>query len=399
MTRATPTTARAATWSSLEDDAEDQRHDRDEVGDERRAGGADPADQRAHQQVGDARCRRRRARRRRAAAPAPRASRAGSPGRTAASRSWRGRACAPSPRGTRSGPGGAPPGSWPGRSRGWRAARGPRRAPATSPRCRLGRLISTTPTSPTPSPRSCGPVVRRPKNSSPKMAVNIGTAPLRSPVTAELMCCSASGNSVKGMPTQMIDRATMCDAVLGTQAQPRAREEREGDGAQPDAQQGDDPGLEALQADGDEEERRAPDQPDRGEDRPVLRGERRRGGAPPAWRRAARSSPPHLYTVAAPMPRRLTRRGRGARAAAAVTVAAVRVGDRPCAERSWSHASNDSASSSASTVSRPAVASSSANTRSTSARTQPRARASVSWTAADSGAVRSAARRTGAIDS
>ena len=58
------------------------------------------------------------------------------------------------------------------------------------------------------------------------MAVNIGTAPLRSPVTAELMCCSARGNSVKGMPTQMIDSATMWTRSSGTQAEPRAREER-----------------------------------------------------------------------------------------------------------------------------------------------------------------------------
>ena len=58
-------------------------------------------------------------------------------------------------------------------------------------------------------------MVRRPKNSSPNIAVNIGTAPFSSPVTAELMCCSASGKSVNGMPTQMTDSATIGNAVLG----------------------------------------------------------------------------------------------------------------------------------------------------------------------------------------
>ena len=48
------------------------------------------------------------------------------------------------------------------------------------------------------------------------MAVNIGTAPLRRPVTAELMCCSASGNSVNGMPTQMTDSATMWTRSSGS---------------------------------------------------------------------------------------------------------------------------------------------------------------------------------------
>ena len=51
--------------------------------------------------------------------------------------------------------------------------------------------------------------MRRLKSSTAKMAVNIGTAPFSSPATAELMCCSAIGNSVNGMATQMTDSAAM----------------------------------------------------------------------------------------------------------------------------------------------------------------------------------------------
>jgi len=52
-------------------------------------------------------------------------------------------------------------------------------------------------------------VVRRLKNASANTAVNIGVAPFSSPATAELMCCSARGNSVKGTPTQITDTASM----------------------------------------------------------------------------------------------------------------------------------------------------------------------------------------------
>ena len=66
-------------------------------------------------------------------------------------------------------------------------------------------------------------MVRRLNSSSPKMAVNMGTAPFSSPATAELMCCSASGNSVKGMATQMTDSATMRKRSSRSEPHPRRR--------------------------------------------------------------------------------------------------------------------------------------------------------------------------------
>lgn len=64
-----------------------------------------------------------------------------------------------------------------------------------------GMLMATTPANPTATPNSCAPEVRVRKKSTPKSAVKIGMAPLSMPVTAELMCCSAMGNNVKGMAT------------------------------------------------------------------------------------------------------------------------------------------------------------------------------------------------------
>jgi hypothetical protein len=69
--------------------------------------------------------------------------------------------------------------------------------------------MRTMPANPTNTPSSWAPLVRRPKSSAPNRAVNIGVAPLSSPVTAELMCCSAMGNSENGSPTQSTDTASM----------------------------------------------------------------------------------------------------------------------------------------------------------------------------------------------
>ena len=122
-------------------------------------------------------------------------------------------------------------------------------------------------------------MVRRPKNSSPKMAVNIGTAPLRSPVTAELMCCSARGNSVKGMPTQMIDKASMWTRSSGRRRSLEPGRMASVTAPNPTRSNVMTPGSRLSSPMAMKQERRAPDQPDRREDRPVLRREGRRGRA------------------------------------------------------------------------------------------------------------------------
>jgi hypothetical protein len=63
------------------------------------------------------------------------------------------------------------------------------------------------PRKPTAIPAAAGPRGVRLKNSAPKIPAKKGVAPLSRPVTAELMCSSASGNNVKGMATHTKDRA------------------------------------------------------------------------------------------------------------------------------------------------------------------------------------------------
>lgn len=62
------------------------------------------------------------------------------------------------------------------------------------------------PTDPIARPSSWGPLGLRAKKSPPMRAEKKGVAPLSRPVTAELMCVSASGKSVNGIPTHTTER-------------------------------------------------------------------------------------------------------------------------------------------------------------------------------------------------
>ena len=66
--------------------------------------------------------------------------------------------------------------------------------------------IRTTPTRPTPRPTMRVRPGRWRAIDPAAMAAKIGVLPLSIPVTAELMCCSASGKRVKGTATHTTDR-------------------------------------------------------------------------------------------------------------------------------------------------------------------------------------------------
>ena len=92
------------------------------------------------------------------------------------------------------------------------------------------------------------------------IAAKIGVPPFSRPVTDELMCCSASGNNVKGMATHKHRqrchprpdrRRRDARANRGTRLSASAPE--------PDAHEGDQAGFQGIEADVDEQERRAPD--------------------------------------------------------------------------------------------------------------------------------------------
>ena len=61
------------------------------------------------------------------------------------------------------------------------------------------RLTRAIPAKPTAMPARCGPRGTGRRRAAPNSPANNGVAPLSRPVTAELMCSSASGNSVNGI--------------------------------------------------------------------------------------------------------------------------------------------------------------------------------------------------------
>ena len=64
------------------------------------------------------------------------------------------------------------------------------------------------PAKPTTMPSRSGPLARWRSSTAATVAAKIGVAPLRSPVTDELMYCSAIGNSVNGTATQITESRT-----------------------------------------------------------------------------------------------------------------------------------------------------------------------------------------------
>ena len=275
-----------------------------------------------------------------------RRSRAGRPGRTAGSRSWPGRACgaitaeravARLQRQRRCGRRGRSR-RWPARTRATpHAADEPssRLGQADQRRCRRSRRA-------TPSElRSRGAAAGT--AATPNSAVNIGVAPLSSPVTAELMCCSAIGNSVNGRPDPEHRHAQHPAAGPPARCGPAAP----GSSVQDDRAQArraasvTTPGSHRLEADRDEQERAAPDPRDRRED---------------AASRSAVNAAPGPETVRDREPRSGGRVGEQARATRWAVVGLPGVGARgPGREAIWSHASKLSASSRAATVTSASV--------------------------------------------
>ncbi len=79
---------------------------------------------------------------------------------------------------------------------------------AVPPSTLVPRLTRAMPRNPTAMPHRCGPRGVRWNHIAPISPVKNGVAPLSRPVTAELMCSSASGNSVNGIATHTIDSRT-----------------------------------------------------------------------------------------------------------------------------------------------------------------------------------------------
>ena len=123
-------------------------------------------------------------------------------------------------------------------------------------------------------PARCGPLGTRLNKSAPNSPANNGVAPLSRPVTAELMCSSASGNNVNGIATHTTERAiTRRQSARSMRLRARGMIAERG-GAESDPRPRDEAGVEVVEPDGDEQERRAPDHPDGDEQAPVEESER-----------------------------------------------------------------------------------------------------------------------------
>ena len=112
-------------------------------------------------------------------------------------------------------------------------------------------------------------------------AANSGVAPFNMPVSADDTCCSACGNMLSGNASQMTpssDVAAQSRRAMGSRADAHERERRE---SNRDAEERDAVRRHRVEAFGDEQERRAPDQAGEHEHRPVSsRRQRSRGPHP-----------------------------------------------------------------------------------------------------------------------
>ena len=130
------------------------------------------------------------------------------------------------------------------------------------------------PRNPTASPSACDRPGARRSMIEPNATAKIGSDPLIRPVMPDAMCCSASGKSVNGIAIHSTDTATSRGRSSRHRAVPSGRDQPERRRSEDDPEPRDQPGFERVQADRDQQERRAPDDADRHEQHPVERGER-----------------------------------------------------------------------------------------------------------------------------